>query len=95
MTHFEVDLDLLTRTAANLRSAVGLARTVADNRGALAGLLGQCGSSRLALAGKDFLDEWGYGMKLIVDDGEQLAKMLEAGAATYGAAEDRISQGFQ
>ena len=81
MTHFEVDLDLLSRTARDLRAAVGLARTVADNRGSLAALLADCGSSRLASAGEDFLGEWGYGMKLIVDDGEQLAQMLEAGAS--------------
>ena len=34
-------------------------------------------------------------MKLIVDDGEQLAQMLEAGAARYGEVEDRISRGLQ
>ncbi|HEX6382314.1 MAG TPA: hypothetical protein VF180_13795 [Acidimicrobiia bacterium] len=95
MTHFEVDLDLLSRTARDLRAAVGLARTVADNRGSLAALLADCGSSRLASAGEDFLGEWGYGMKLIVDDGEQLAQMLEAGAARYGEVEDRISRGLQ
>ena len=95
MSHFEVDLDLLTRTAGNLRAAVGLARTVADNRDALAALLDQCGSARLASAGEGFLREWGYGMKLVVEDGERLAEMLEAGAATYSDVEDRISRGLR
>ncbi len=91
MTHFEVDLNLLKRTARDLRAAVGLARTVADNRGLLTSMLEQCGSARLASAGEDFLHEWGYGMKLLVEDGEHLAQMLEAGAASYGEVEDRIS----
>jgi len=74
---------------------VRLARTVAENREALARLLEHCGSSRLASAGSEFLGEWGYGMKLLVEDGEQLAQMLEAGAASYSDVEDRITQGLQ
>lgn len=72
-----------------------MARAVADNRDALSALLEQCGSARLASAGDGFLREWGYGMKLVVEDGGHLAEMLEAGAATYSDVEDRISRGLR
>lgn len=88
--HVDVDPRLLTDTAARLRSAVSVAREVSEHRGRLSGLLVACGSNRLESAGDDFLGQWGYGMGLIVEDAERLAEMLDAGAATYEAVEQRI-----
>ncbi len=93
--HFDVDPRLLTDTAVRLRAAVEVAREVSEHRSRLSGLLVACGSDRLESAGDDFLRQWGYGMGLIVDDAEELATMLEAGAATYQEAEDRITRGLE
>lgn len=93
--HVDVDPRLLTDTAARLRAAVSVAREVSEHRSRLSGLLVACGADRVESAGDDFLGQWDYGMGLIVDDAERLATMLEASAATYQAAEDRIARGLE
>lgn len=93
--HVDVDPQLLTDTAARLRTAVSVAREVSEHRSRLGGLLAACGSDRLESAGDDFLGQWGYGMGLIADDAERLATMLEAAAASYQQVEDRIARGLE
>jgi hypothetical protein len=73
---------------------VAVAREVAEERGRLGSLVTGCGTSRARVAAQQFVDEWAYGMGLVVEDAERLAGMLEAGAAGYTGVEGAIAGQF-
>ena len=87
----EVDPSLLHDTATHLRDAVAVAREVAEDRGRLGSLVAGCGTARARVAAEQFVEEWAYGMGLVVEDAERLAEMLEAGAAGYAGVERAIA----
>ena len=91
--HLEVDLALLDDTASDLRSAVEVARDVAKKRHSLMALVTSVGSPAVGDAARDFVEAWGYGMELVVDDAERLASMLEEGRRAYLANEEAIAGG--
>lgn len=90
--HLEVEVATLRDTAANLRDAVGVAREVADEKASLTSGADDCGSPKLSSAVSDFVEEWSYGMGLVVEDAEKLAEMLEAGARGYAQHEESIAK---
>ncbi|MDP9071937.1 MAG: hypothetical protein M3N68_11815 [Actinomycetota bacterium] len=90
-----VDVAMLADTAADLRQAVGVAAEVAERRGELTSLVGDAGSAALSDAAAGFVEEWGYGMGLVVDDAEKLATMLGTAADTYARTEQAIVEGLR
>jgi hypothetical protein len=88
----DVELATLQAAAAKLRDAVGVARAVAEERASVTAGAEDCGSAKLGAALSDFVEEWGYGMGLVVEDAEKLAKMLEAAAAGYGQVASAIAR---
>lgn len=93
--HLEVDPSILGDTASGLRRCVDLASDIAHHRGRLTELVDDCGSNRLRSAAEHFIGRWGYGMRLIIDDAEQLAEQLQSAADTYSRLEGEISRGLR
>lgn len=94
MSRIEVDPQQLGRTARALRRSLDVAREVAGNRAGLAAHLADPGSARLADAARDFLDRWGHGCRLVVEDGEALAAMLEQASTCYVTVESQAAAAF-
>ena len=91
----EVDVGVLAAAADNLHEAVGVAREVADHSGRLTSLVGDYGTPEVAEAATEFVRQWGYGMGLVVDDAEALARMLRAGADAYRQVDAGIADAFR
>ena len=89
-----VDVTMLSDTATNLRQAVGVAAEVAERKGELTSLVSDAGSATLAGAAREFVEQWGYGMGLIVDDAETLATMLGTAAEVFASTERSIIEGL-
>ncbi|MBW3575924.1 MAG: hypothetical protein KY450_14000 [Actinobacteria bacterium] len=81
--HVEVDPSVLSTTAGHLRRPVAVAEDFTGQHGALAALVDDAGSAVLIDAARRFLDRWGRGMGLVVDDAQALAERLEAAAGAY------------
>ena len=92
MAHLEVDPAVLDDTANGLRRCVHVAHRFSDHRGRLRELVADSGSHHLSDAAEHFIGRWGYGMGLIVDKAEQLAKQLEGSADGYRRLEAEISR---
>ena len=89
----EVDLVGLGDTVLQLRSALGVARDVADHRASLMELVEDYGSGRLRSAVDSFFRQWGYGMALIAEDAGNPPSMLEGTVAAYEEVERSIGDG--
>jgi len=85
-----VDPAALSSTAAPLREAVELAREVQGARAELAGLVARAGSERLRRSTESFLEAWASGLQGVHDRGQALAAALDAAAAGYADAEERL-----
>ena len=85
-----VDPATLTGAARPLRDAVEVAREVDGACGGLLGQLTRAGSAPVRRSAESFLDAWAVGLRGVADRAEALAGTLDAAAAGYAEAEERM-----
>ena len=83
MARIEADPGALAATARALGDATAVAREVHRGTRVLADAAAATGSTVLAGALGDFRRTWAYGLGLVVEDADTLAKMLGQAAAAY------------
>jgi hypothetical protein len=93
MTRLEVEPGSLAATARALADAASVAREVHRGARCLSDAAAATGSARLAQAVGDFRRTWSYGLGLVVDDADTLARMLGQAATVYAQAEADIARG--
>ncbi len=92
MSAFEVSTALLRRTAAQLRTAVDVARHVHDGGRQSRALAAAAGDDAAEEAVDRFLDRWSYGMGLVAEDAGKLVEMLGQAADAYDAVDRGIAE---
>jgi hypothetical protein len=91
MPAFEVAPDLLRATAAQLRTAVDVARHVHDGGRQCRALAAATGDDAAQEAVHAFLDRWSHGMGLVAEDADRLGAMLVQAAEAYEACDRGIA----
>jgi hypothetical protein len=92
VTRIEADPGSLSATAQALRDATAVAREVHRGTRALSDAAAATGSARLADALGDFRHTWAYGLGLVIDDADTLARMLGQAAAVYTQTDGAIGK---
>jgi hypothetical protein len=94
VSDLSVDTDALRAAVTGLREAASFAATARDRGGRLQDLAGGAGGGSAQAVG-DFLHKWSYGLGIIGDDAETLAKALEQAAAAFEAVEEQLTEGLR
>ena len=87
----EVDPGALAAASRALREATAVAREVHRGTHALGDAALATGSGRLSWALEEFRHTWAYGLGLVVDDADTLARMLGQAATAYRGTDDAIA----
>jgi hypothetical protein len=90
MGRIEADPGALAATTRALQDAAAVAGDVHRGARSLADAADATGSAVLAEALRDFRHTWAYGLGLVVDDADTLARMLEQAATTYRQTDTAI-----
>ena len=90
MSRIEVDAGALAGTARALAEAAAVAREVHRGTRSLTDAAAATGSARLAAALSDFRQTWAYGLGLVVEDAETLARLLGQAVNAYAQTEAAI-----
>jgi hypothetical protein len=96
---FTVDATALSRTAAGINGVIsaleslGIEETAGVGRGfsALSLSQQQAGDGDLAGAFGNFCDRWSWGVRALVQDGNQFARRLGLAAGTYNMIEQQLT----
>ena len=91
MSDLAYDKADLQSSSRLLEQAVDVARRVDRETGRMAGGVSDCGHDRLSGAAKHFLEEWGYGMKIIAEDADGLATGLSEAVLAYEAVDQNLA----
>ena len=91
MSDLAYDKGDLQSSARMLEQAVDIARRVDRDAGRMAGEVSDCGHERLSGVAKHFLEEWGYGMKIIAEDADGLATGLREAITAYEAVDQNLA----
>jgi hypothetical protein len=88
----EVDPAGLAAAARALGDATAVAREVHRGTRSLGAAAAATGHGRLEAAAEHFRDRWSYGLGLVVEDADTLARMLTQAARIYAQAEQGIAE---
>jgi hypothetical protein len=92
MARMEADPGALAAAARALREATAVAREVHKDARSLSDAAVATGSAEVAMALLSFRHTWSYGLGLVVDDADTLARMLGQAARAYEDVETAIGK---